>query len=436
MTLLPRSTRADRGFAVLLSLLCAGITLAAAGTSLWLRETSDELTRRVFAEATYSATQLQVHYTSVANGEVPPNAADEVAAAVSPALDALYAEPRHAAVSTDFASVATPRRPGPPVFMTVASMPDVENLVKVVEGRMPRSGDTERRLPPEVAAGYDGPRTTTVVEVMLQEEAAAEGKLPVGTWIVQSALRYAPPTERPALVRVVGTYRAADPHPSPLDDVTNARRPAISVEPEGNLIRTTALVADEETVLRSPWTGQPDVVFTFDPLGTPTSAQTDLLIGEARQLRLQAWPPVLAAESAGAQTGVGEIAMAVAGSRNTSNAAAMLTITSVAGAALGVLLAAAVVLAARREPWTEVMRARGASYRWLVAQRGAEALLIVVPGLVVAITVLAVLAGGRPETEDLVAASGATLVCALLVTTAQTVPRGLGGDRFRGVIRD
>ncbi|HEX6148761.1 FtsX-like permease family protein, partial [Nocardioides sp.] len=46
------------------------------------------------------------------------------------------------------------------------------------------------------------------------------------------------------------------------------------------------------------------------------------------------------------------------------------------------------------------------------------------------------LAGGRPETEDLVAASGATLVCALLVTTAQTVPRGLGGDRFRGVIRD
>ena len=36
----------------------------------------------------------------------------------------------------------------------------------------------------------------------------------------------------------------------------------------------------------------------------------------------------------------------------------------------------------------------------------------------------------------LVAASGATLVCALLVTTAQTVPRGLGGDRFRGVIRD
>ena len=249
-------------------------------------------------------------------------------------------------------------------------------------------------------------------------------------------MRYNPDPSRPAMIRVVGTYRAADPHPSPLDDVTNARRPAISVEPEGNLVRTTALAADEETVLRAGWTGQPDVLFTFDPLGTPSSAQSDLLIAEARQLRLQAWPPVLAADDTGAQTGVGEIAAAVATSRDTSNATAMLTLSSVAAAALVVLLAAAVVLAARRESMTGVMRARGASNRWLVAQRGAEALLIVLPGAAIALAMPAVISGGTPQRGDLLAAAAAALLCAVLITAAQTVPRGIGGERFQGVIRD
>jgi putative ABC transport system permease protein len=434
--LLPRSTSADRGFALLLTLLCAGIIVGTAGSTLWLRETSDELTQRVFAHAPYSATQLQVYYSAVENGEVPPTASDEVAAAVSPALDALYAEPRHSVVAPDFAPVVLPRRPGAPAFVSVASMPDVDGLVELVEGRPPRPGDAERRLPPEVAAEYQGPATASVVEVIVHEDAAIEAELLVGSWIEQSALRYNPDPSRPALVRVVGTYRAADPHPSPLDDVTNARRPAISVEPEGNLVRTTVLAADEETVLRAAWVGQPDVLFTFDPLGAPSSAQSDLLIAEARQLRLQAWPPVLAADDTGAQTGVGEIASAVATSRDTSNATAMLTLSSVAAAALVVLLAAAVVLAARRESMTGVMRARGASYRWLVAQRGVEALLIVLPGAAIALAIPAVISQGTPQRADLLAAAGAALLCAVLVTAAQTVPRGIGGDRFQGVIRD
>ncbi|MGH3348168.1 MAG: FtsX-like permease family protein [Nocardioides sp.] len=435
--LLPRSTSADRGFALLLTLLCAGIIVGTAGSSLWLRETSDELTRRVFAEAPHSATQLQVSYSAVENGEVPPTASDEVAAAVSPALDALYAEPRHAVVAPDFAPVVLPRRPGAPVFVTVASMPDVDGLVELVEGRLPRPGDSERRLPPDVAAEYQGPATAAVVEVILHVDAAIEADLPVGAWIEQSSLRYNPEaTTRPTLVRVVGTYRAADPHPSPLDDVVNARRPAISVEPEGNLVRTTALAADEETVLRAGWSGQPDVLFTFDPLGTPSSAQSDRLIAEARQLRLQAWPPVLAGDDTGAQTGVGEIASAVATSRDTSNATAMLTLTSVAAAALVVLVAAAVVLATRRESMTGVMRARGASHRWLVAQRGAEALLIVVPGAAIALAMPAVISAGTPHRSDLLAAGAAALLCAVLITAAQTVPRGIGGERFQGVVRD
>jgi putative ABC transport system permease protein len=434
--LVPQATKADRGFVLLLAVLSAAITVAAGGSSLWLRETSDDLTRRVFAEATYSARQLQVYYSSVQNGEVPPEATAEVAAAVSPALDALYAEPRHAAVTPDFAPVVLPRRPGAPVFLTVASMPGVVDEVEIVDGRLPRPGDVARRLPPAVAAEYDGPRTTAVVEVMLQEDAAAEASMPVGTWVEQSSLRYSPTDERPTLVKVVGTYRAAHPHPSAVDDITNARVPAISVEPEGNLIRTTALAADEATVLRAEWTGQPDVLFTFDPLGVPTSAQADMLVSEARRLRLQSWPPVLAAEDAGAQTGIGEIASAVATSRDTSDAAAMLTLTSVAGAALVVLLAAAVVLATRRESLSDVMRARGASYPWLVALRGAEALLIVLPGLVVTGVVLVALAGGTPQPVDLAVAGAAALVCALLVTGAQTMPREIGGERFRGVIRD
>ncbi len=434
--LLPRPTAADRGFALLLALLCAGIVGATAGSSLWLRETSDDLTRRVFEEANYPATQLQVYYATVFENGVPDDAADAVNDAVAPSLDALYAEPRHSVVTREVSPATLPRRSGQPSFVSVASMPDLDSRVVLVDGRMPEPGDPALALPPEVAAEYEGPSTTQVVEVILQEDAAVEMDLPVGTWFEQSSTRYSGAAARPVLVRVVGTYRAAEPYPSPLDDVPNARRPAISIQPEFNLVRATALAADEETVLRSSWVERPDVLFTFDPLGTPTSSQSDALVAEARALTLQAWPPVLDANDAGAATGVGEIASRVTAYRSTSDGVAMLALTAVAAAALVVLLAAAVVLASRRESLTAVVRARGASYPWLLAQRGGEALLIAAPGVVVAVVLLVVLEGGVPATGDVVAAVGAGLVCAGLMTAAQTVPRGIGGDRFQGVIRD
>lgn len=434
--LLPRVTAADRGFALVLALLCAGIVGATAGSSLWLRETSDDLTRRVYAEASFSATQLQVYYATVFENGVPEGAADEVDDAVAPFLDALYAEPRHSVVTREVSPAALPRRSGEPSFVSVASMPDLASQVDLVDGRMPDPGDPVTALPPEVALEYEGPSTTQVVEVILQEEAAAEMNLPVGTWFEQSSTRYRGAAGRPVLVRVVGTYRPAEPYPSPLDDVPNARRPAISVLPEFNLVRATALAADEETVLRAVWVERPDVLFTFDPLGVPTSAQSDGLVSEARALTLQAWPPVLDANDAGGATGVGEIASRVTAYRSTSDGVAMLALTAVAGAALVVLLAAAVVLASRREPLTAVVRARGASYPWLLAQRGGEALLIAAPGVVIAVGLLAVRRGGIPANADLVAAVVAGLACAGLMTAAQTIPRGIGGDRFQGVVRD
>jgi putative ABC transport system permease protein len=434
--LLPRPTAADRGFALLLALLCAGIVGATAGSSLWLRETADDLTRRVYAEAPYPATQLQVYYATVFENTVPHSAAGEVNDAVAPSVDALYAEPRHSVVTREVSPAALPRRSGEPSFVSVASMPDLERRVELVDGRMPDPGDPAIALPPAVAAEYEGPSTTQVVEVVLQEDAAAAMHLPIGTWFEQSSTRYRGGTGRPVLVRVVGTYRAAEPYPSPLDDVPNARRPAISVQPEFNLVRATALAADEETVLRASWVERPDVRFTFDPLRSPTSSESDALVTEARALTLQAWPPVLDANDAGAATGVGEIASQVAAYRSTSDGVSTLALTAVAGAALVVLLAAAVVLAGRRESLTAVVRARGASYPWLLAQRGGEALLIAAPGVVLAVALLAVREGGVPATGDLVAAVGAGLVCAGLMTAAQTVPRGIGGDRFQGVIRD
>ena len=56
-------------------------------------------------------------------------------------------------------------------------MPGVEGEVEIVDGRLPRPGDVARRLPPPVAAEYEGPRTTAVVEVMVQEEAASEASM-------------------------------------------------------------------------------------------------------------------------------------------------------------------------------------------------------------------------------------------------------------------
>jgi hypothetical protein len=420
-------TRAHRGLVLLLALLCGALTVAVALTASWARTSADDLSSAAFREALHPATQVQVTYTAVQGDAVPPGAADEVAGAVAPALRSVLTEPRHAVTTIQMVPKVLPARPGEPAYLAVAGFPDAASLVEVVEGRMPEPGDPVTALPPEVAAEYDGPPRAPVVEVVLQEDAAVELDIPVGSWVTLSgASYYGSGQARTAVLHVVGTVRAADPYPSPVDDVDALRAPFVSDTPELNLVRATALAADEETVLDATWEQDTDLRFSFDLATSPTADQAARLVEEGRKAGLQAWPQVVESAPGTAATGLGGIAETVVDQRTTSDGLVVLVVTALGAAALVLLLAAAGVLAVRREPVTAVVRARGAGTRWFVGQRGLESLAVVLPGWLLAVAL-------APGSWLLATAAAAT--CAVLVTAAQTV-RLPGGDQLRLVLRD
>jgi putative ABC transport system permease protein len=423
----------DAPLLALVALLCAAVTVCAVLAAGWLRASADDLAAATFAGAGHSATQVQVSWVGVEGAErVPPDGADVVDAALPPALRRAYDRPRSVVATLEMVPKVLPARSGEPAYLAVAGFPDAGGLVDVVEGRMPRPGSPLRQLPAPVAREYDGPARAPVVEVVLEESAAEALDMPVGTWVSLSSVRMRLDGDRAAVLRVVGTYRPRAPYPTALDDVTTARSPAISVLPEYNLIRATALAADRETVLGAGWEGPPDVRWTFDLARRPGADEAQALVEEARRVELQTWPNPMGASDARAVTGVGDLAAQVVDQRRASDGLVVLVLAALAAAALTVLASAAVVLSGRRTDVTTVVRARGASTRWLLLHRGREALLLVLPGLLAASAVAAGWGSARGGgvggelAADLAVGLVAALVCALLVTLVQALPRPAG----------
>ena len=434
--LLPAASLADRGLVLLVVLLSASLTVAATLTSLWLQTSADSMSRAAFSSAPHPATQLQVTYSSTRARTVPKAGSAEIDAAISPGLRDVFEEPRHAVVTTEMVPKILPAQPAEPAYLSVAGVPDVDQHVEIVSGQMPRPGDPVTSLPAAVAAEHDGDPRTAVVEVALEVSAARELEMPVGTWVTLSSPSYQGTQRVPtAVLHVVGTFRAADAYPSPLDDVDALRKPSISILPELNLVRATALAADEETVLQATWEDLPDIRWSFDLMGSPSAAQAELLVEEGRRAELQTWPPVVDSPSVSAATGVGRIAETVVAQRTTSDGLVVLVVTALAAGGLAVLLAAAVVLSGRRRYVTEVVRARGAGTRWLVVQRGAEALLLTVPGVAAGLAAASLVATDGLALRELVVAVGIAVTCAALITAAQTY-RTPGGEQLQLVLRD
>lgn len=432
---LPRPTTADRGVVTLVGLLCTFIVLGTAGAGAWLTDTADDMAGQVFAGAQYPARQLQVFYTEVTETEVPADAANSLDRALPPALDRLLAPPRHSVVTTEAVPHALPRRnTDSPAFITVAGFPDARSLVHIVEGRFPRPGVREVRLSPEAAAAYDGPRRAPVVEVALERRAAKLMNLPVGTYVNLTARGFRRYGDEPlAILRVAGTYDAATAYPSPLDDVDNARGPAVSTLPEFTLVRTAALAADDRTMLEATWATEPEVRWTFDPEGLPTAEEAEAAVPDARRLAVQPWPAVLDSTASVAATGIGDLASTFVEERDASNTLAGLVLASLAAAALALLLAAASVLEARRREVSDVLRARGAPSSHLAAIRATEAVLICAPGLASAGLLLLF---SRLSTRDFLGAVLAAGSCIVLLTVAQVAPARQLPERVQQSVRD
>ena len=432
--LLPRPTLAERGVVALVALLCAFIIVGASGASGWLRVTADDMAAQVFGEALHPARQLQVFYSEVSDSTVPPDAGAAVEDSLAPALDAVLKPPRHTVVTMEAVPRPMPARPATdPGFLTVAGFPHAEGLADIVEGSFPRRGSHKELLPADVAAAFDGPRRVWIVEVALEQSASKKMNLPVGTYLDLVTRGYRNMPGDIVVLRVSGTYKAAASYPSALDDVDNAREPAVSTMPEATLVRTAALAADDLTVLEATWPSDPEVRWTFDPDGAPTAEEADAVVGEARRLSVQPWPKVLDNKGIVSGTGIGDLGSTFVDERDASNSLSALMLSALGSAALVLLLAAASVLEARRREVTEVLRARGADTRHLAVTRAGEALLMTLPGLAAA----AMTTWVTPlEPRDLVPGLVAALVCVVLLTAAQVSPWRELSDRVRAAVGD
>lgn len=435
MTLLPKPTLADRGVVALVALLSALVVVGTALGSGWLRTTADEMAAQAFAEAPYGARQVHVLYAEVRDRDIPADAATRLAGALAGDLAVLLGPPRSSVTTTEAVVEALPKQPRySPSYLAVAAVPDARDHLRIVAGRFPRPGTTQVRLPRQLAASYDGPRRVPVVEVALERTAARAMDVGLGSYLDLLPRRYSPHApDRLAMPRVVGLFKATTPYPSPLDDVGNLRRPAISDLPELSVVRAAALAADEATVLQAPWATRPDVRWTFDPTRLPDAAQAAAVVDDARRLAVQPWPAVHDSTVSTAMTGLGDLAAGFVDRRQASDTLAGLVLAALASAGLTLLLAAAAVLEWRRREVVAVLRARGAGTGRLVWLRGGEAVLAVAPGAAVAAVLLPL---GHVALPDVGLALLAAAACAVLLTGPQVTPWRRIPERLRLPARD
>lgn len=435
MSLLPRPTVADRGVVALVALLSALLVVGTAVASGWLRTTADEMAAEAFREAPYPARQVHVVYAEVRDSDIPADGAEALADALVPDLAALLRPPRHSVSTTEAVMEPLPKEPiYSPSYLAIAAVPDARDHLRIVEGRYPRPGTTDVLLSRRLTEGYDGPRRVPVLEVALERSAARAMDLRVGDHLDLVPRRYTPDApDRLVMPRISGLFEATTPYPSPLDDVVNLRRPAISEMPELTVVRAAALVADEATLLQAPLATPPEVRWVFDPSRLPDARQAAAVVDDARLLAVQPWPPVHDSTASTAMTGLGDLGSTFVERRQTSDTLAALVLAALAAAGLALLLAAAAVLESRRREVVDVLRARGAGTGRLAWLRGGEAVLLVVPGLAVAVGLLAL---GRVALPDVGLALAAAAACVVLLTAAQVTPWRRVPERLRVPARD
>ena len=289
--LLTRPSRADRGLVLLLALVCAAITVGSTSASVWLRTTADDLARELFQEALHPATQVKVTYFGVTDPYIRPGAAEQVDRALLPGVRrrargaaARGREPGDGAAG----AAARPGRAGVPDRGVAARTSMTWSRSRRVGCRSPgaRSGSCrpgsreayQEAIDPELFGLDREPGEAEVVEVILETSAAREIGCARADWVALSATRFQGEEVVTAVLHVVGTYRAADPYPSPLDDIDTARTPTIDPTPNARSVRATALAADEDTVLGATWESAPDVRWIFDPIGTPSAADAESFV--------------------------------------------------------------------------------------------------------------------------------------------------------------
>ncbi|MPZ97703.1 MAG: hypothetical protein GEU96_22975, partial [Propionibacteriales bacterium] len=405
--------------AVLVACTAAGAALATVG----LRASADTMFADSLDANKGAARTIAVRYVGMGStGHEEPEVGAEVAAATRD-LSTLLGEPRPAVVgpAVELTAVSDAVPPGT-VSVTVASYPELDPLVRFTDGRAPRETRKDEQLTPEVAA-IRASDIGSVVEIALTAESSKELQLPVGMYALPSSKSAAGLDEQPVL-QVVGIYQPVSDARSALDDLPLTRKPAIGYSIDEKKLLATALTASAESVIGA-WPRRSTTQWTLPVTATPDAAQADDIARAVDRLSLTQWPRTDNLVSAQASTRLGQVAREVASQQAASNALAALPLVGLLVSGLTAVALAARLLARRRATDTWLLSARGASVGQLVALRGVEALLLVLPGVAVAGALALWLARRTavetPSRTDVVVLAGIGLLAVLTIVTASLV---------------
>ncbi|MGH3386017.1 MAG: FtsX-like permease family protein [Nocardioidaceae bacterium] len=423
--------RAGAAQAAVLLLVAMLVACTAAGTALatvGLRVSADTMFADALDANQGAARTIAVRYVGMGStGHEEPEVGAEVAATTRD-LSTLLGEPRPAVVgpAVELTAVSDAVPPGT-VSVAVASYPELDPLVRFTDGRAPRETRKDEQLTPEVAA-IRASDIGSVVEIALTAEASKELQLPVGMYALPSSKSAAGLDEQPVL-QVVGIYQPVSDARSALDDLPQTRKPSIGYSIDEKKLLATALTASAESVIGA-WPRRSTTQWTLPVTATPDAAQADDIARAVDRLTLAQWPRTDNLVSAQASTRLGQVAREVASQQDASNALAALPLVGLLVSGLTAVALAARLLARRRAADTLLLSARGASGGQLVALRGVEALLLVLPGAAAAGALALWLARRTaietPSRTDVVVLAGICLLAVLTIVTASL----LGSQRL------
>lgn len=455
-TELRKQAAADPWLLVVLAVLVAVTGALAAGSTAWLRVTADEMFSRLRADTPRAARMLTVRISG--SWELPTYTDTElfgrkVAGWLDPPLPRAVGAPRVAVLSPQLSP--QPVTPDPGIVrrhLTVASLPELPELVNWTAGRPPRPGARRQSVPAEIedalrARSTPNPRAR-VIEIGLTRQAAEALGMPPGTYAKIRSIDGTSAGQKFTLyvmVKVTGIYEPAAPAPTRLDDVPLIREPRVT---GGGIpqIYATALAASTDTILGTHWIAGPlTTQWTFPPGAALSAANASELRKAVDRLDITAdtrvdfsRPSFTGPVRVEVVTGLDELAQRFMRQRGSSDAVLLGPRVAVLACALLTLALGARVLSTRRQRATGLLRARGGSLAQLMARRGVEAALLAVLGFVAGLGAAAGIAGGLPALQDVVAAAAAAAACAVVLTAvgATPAPASGRGERVRRIAGD
>lgn len=433
-TELRKQGAADRWLLVLLALLVGAVCALAAGSGAWLRVTADQMFTRLYSDAPRPAKTLRVRLSGLSNDELRASDSAEFGRRVASWLP----EPLPRALGAGRVAVSSPRFTPAPITggpvgirreLSVASYPNLDELVRWTAGRPPRPGLSHGAIPPQITRSplTPGFARIDIVEIGLTEEAAEALRMPVGTYVAVGRRPVSGPGSRFSVVtmlKVTGIYEPTVAAPSRLDDLSFVREPTI-IPGSIDTVLATALAANTGTVIDAVWNGPTTTQWTFPPAAGVSATRAADLRRAVSRLDVTAETKLSTpAHQAHVEvrTGLDTIAEEFLRARGASDKLLLLPRVAVLLCALITLALGARVLASRRRGVTTLLRARGASLSQLVARRGVEAALLGSFGALAGLAAAAWVSGGLPTASDTVTAVSTAIACVLVVIAVGATP--------------